>query len=418
MNASNNRTHRRLRRLLLVPISFLGIMNLSAAQPSHPAVRRVILFMIDGLHCQALDHVAMPVLGGLIPQGAYVPESWMIMPHHPTVGEYGRLHTTSFPNPVLMEGTVFLRPDCRFIQEAINPTGRTGFFVNSLAYSSISRGFGTLMQDPAASDEQVVEAAMAALRQTDFRFLRVHLQTAGNVGRTACAYGSEEQPFYRNIWGVGSPYASALTTGDRLLGRFVAFLKQEGKWEDTVFIFTSDHGQSAQGWHPVSDPDSWRTPLLFVGPGIAKGRRLAYAEHTDLAPTICSLLGTAPPNAGPGSGQPINAILADRADDSSANPRFIERVNRQNVEYLNCRALLQLASGRDSHYSSEVTLLENELCTPEPFYGMDRFLEWHRAGSTEHLLVANEKVLRQICVVAAAAAKVLDAKPDRVPWPQ
>jgi hypothetical protein len=415
MNLSTIAMRRRMSRLLLVVIASLATMSLSSAQTRRPPVRRVVLFMVDGLHWQASAHVAMPVLGGLIPEGTYAPESWMIMPHHPTVGEYGRLHTTSFPNPVLMTGTIFLRPENRFIQEAINPSGRTAFFVNSLAYSSVSRGFNDLVQDPTASDDQVVEAAMTALQREDFKFMRVHLQTAGNVGRIACAYGSAGQPFYRNIWGAGSPYASAIANADRLLGRFIAFLKEQGKWEDTVFIFSSDHGQSAQGWHPVSDPDSWRTPLLFVGPGIARGRRLAYAEHTDIAPTICFLLGITPPNSGPGSGQPIAAIRADHPDDSSANPRFIERVNRQNIEYLNCRAWLQLASARDSHYSSEITLLENELCTPEPFYSVDRFLEWHRAGSTGHLLEANETVLKRIRVESLAAAKVLGLKPDLGP---
>ena len=414
MNSTPVARPRRIFRLLWVFLSFLAAMNPSPAQEaSRPPVRRVILFMVDGLHCQALDHVALPVLRSLIPQGTYVPESWMIMPHHPTVGDYGRLHTTSFPNPVLMAGTVFLRLDNRFIQEAINPAGRTAFFVNSLAYSSVSRGFNDLMQDPGASDAQVVEAAMAALRREDFKFMRVHLQTAGNVGRTACAYGSADEPFYRNIWGEGSPYTSALAEGDRLLGLFVAFLKAERKWDDTVFIFSSDHGQSAQGWHPVSDPDSWRTPLLFIGPGIASGRRLAYAEHTDIAPTICALLGIPSPNPGPGSGRPIDAIRADHADDSAANPRFIERVNRQNAAYLNCRAWLQLASAKDSHYSSEITLLENELCTPEPFYGMDRFLEWHRAGSTAHLLEANERVLQRIRAESISAAKVLGIAPEQ-----
>lgn len=415
MNASNDTGHQRIRRLVWVLLSFLGIMNSSFAQIRPPA-QRVILFMIDGLHCKALDHVAMPVFNSLIPQGTYAPESWMVLPHHPTVGEYGRLHTTSFPNPVLMEGTVFVRPDCRFVQEAVNPVGRTGFFVNSSAYSSVSRGFTDSMQDPAATDDQIVEAAMAALRETDFKFMRVHLQTAGNVGRTACAYGSTDQTFYRNIWGAGSPYISAVANADRLLGRFIAFLKEQGKWEDTVLIFSSDHGQSAQGWHPISDLDSWRTPLLFVGPGIAKGRRLNYAEHTDITPTICALLGVLTPNLGPGSGRPINAIREDQPEDSSTHPRVIERLNRQNAEYLNCRALLQLASTRDSHYSSEITLLENELCTAEPFYGVDRFLEWHRAGSTEHLLEANEKVLKQIRAVSIAAAQVLGMKLDHVRW--
>jgi hypothetical protein len=148
---------------------------------------------------------------------------------------------------------------------------------------------------------------------------------------------------------------------------------------------------------------------------MAKGRTLTYAEHTDLAPTICSLLGVKPPNSGPGGGQVMKAVMADHPDNSAKHPRFIERINQQNIEYLNCRALLQLASSKDSYYSSQITLLENELITPEPFYGIDRFLEWYRAGSTGHLIEANEKILEQIRKDAGQASKTLGLRPDQLP---
>ncbi|HVU26297.1 MAG TPA: sulfatase-like hydrolase/transferase [Verrucomicrobiae bacterium] len=389
-------------------------MNLEPSSRRATAPKRVILFMIDGLHVKSPDCVEMPALRRLIPQGTYAPNSWMIMPHHPTVGEYGRLHTTSFPNPVLMSGNVFLRADSCFIQEVSSAIGKTAFLVNSNSYRSVSRGFDELIQAPDATDAQVVEMAMSALRHEDFVFMRLHLQTAGNLGRTACMYGNSDNPFYRNIWGIGSPYKSAIANADTLLGQFTDFLKAQGKWDDTVFIVSSDHGQSEQGWHPIADPDSWRTPLLFIGPGIAKGRCLAYAEHTDIVPTICLLLGIKPPNPGPGAGSPINAILAERPDDSAVNLRFIEQVSHQNLEYLYCRALLQLASAKNPYYSSQITLLENELITPEPFYSVERFLEWHRAGSTEHLLETNNKILAQIRVDAAVAAKTLEMKPEQI----
>jgi hypothetical protein len=338
----------------------------------------------------------------------------MIMSHHPTVGEYGRQHTTSFSNPVLMSGNLFVHGESRFVQEVINPLGRTAFFVNSLAYLSVSRGFNVVVQDPALEDAQVVEAAMTAMLQNDFKLLRVHLQSAGNIGRTDCAYSSPDRPYHRNIWGDGSPYVQAVKAADALLGQFVAFLKEQGLWEDTVLIVTSDHGQSNQGWHPVTDPDSWRTPLVMLGPGIAVGRQLAYVEHTDLVPTICQLIGVNLPNPGPGAGRPVESVLAGRPDQSSSHPRFIEHVNRQNVEYLNCRACLQLASVRDSYFSSQISLLENDLITPEPFYSVDQFLQWHRAGSVEHLLEANETILQQIRVDAAAAAKLLGLTSPKV----
>lgn len=377
--------------------------------------KRVILFLIDGLHFKALGHLEMPVFRGLIPQGTYAPESWMILPHHPTVGSYSQFHTTSYPNPVLMSGNLFLSADNRFVQEAVNQVGRSGFFVNARAYRSVIRGFSEIMQEPDATDAQVVEATMSALGREDFAFLRVHLQTAGNLGYE-CAGAPADKPYRRNIWGEGSPYADALARADALLGKFITFLKDEGKWDDTVFIFSSDHGQSELGWHPIADPDSWRTPLLFTGPGITKGRQLVYAEHTDLAPTITWLLGVEAPNPGPGCGTPITSILAGEPDTSDTHPRIIARVNRQNIEYLRCRALLQLATARDFTYSSRLTLLENQFLTPEPFYGIDRIFEWHHAGSAEHLLEANERVLTTIRAAARAAAELLELKPEQVPW--
>jgi hypothetical protein len=48
--------------------------------------------------------------------------------------------------------------------------------------------------------------------------------------------------------------------------------------------------------------------------------------------------------------------------------------------------------------------MHRQFSDPKPFYGVDRFLEWHRAGSTEHLLAANEHVLKRIRAESVAAA--------------
>ena len=83
----------------------------------HP--ERVVLFMIDGLHWQAPEILNMPVLNALIKQGTYVQKSYMIIPHHPTIGDYSKFNSCSFPNPVLHEGTIFIKPENKFLQEVI-----------------------------------------------------------------------------------------------------------------------------------------------------------------------------------------------------------------------------------------------------------------------------------------------------------
>jgi len=257
---------------------------------AQPVEKKVILFMIDGLHWEAPEKLHMPVFNALIEKGTYIQKSYMLLPHHPTIGDYSKFNSCSFPNPVLHQGTIFLKPENKMIQEVFSPEQQTAFVVNTSAYQSVSRGFTTCIMDDTLSDDQVVEQAIEILETQEPIFMRIHLQTPGSKGFEVSQSVSNKS-YYRNIFANGSPYIDAVENSDKLLGKFIAFLKKSGAWNETVLIITSDHGQSNIGWHPMFDEDSWMTPLLFVGPGIAQGRRLSYFEHTDLAPTIAGLLG-------------------------------------------------------------------------------------------------------------------------------
>lgn len=148
-----------------------------------------------------------------------------------------------------------------------------------------------------------------------------------------------------------------------------------------------------KGWHPVIDTDSALTPLLFYGPSIAGNRKLPYFEHTNISPTIAALMQKQPPNRDGGAGVFIEALLEGFNKPFPEYPRYIETINRQLNEYNALRARILIQAETDSYYSSLLTYLENELLTPEPFYHQDRFPEWHRAGSTKHLIEVNEQIL-------------------------
>ncbi len=354
---------------------------------------RVILFMIDGLNWQAPEKVSMPVFNSLIGQGTYIQQSWMIVPHHPKVGDYSKFNSCSFPNPVLHEGTIFLRPDNKMIQEVFSPARQTAFVVNTAAYRSVGRGFTTCIMDDNLSDEQVVDQAIEILKTQDPVFMRIHLQTPGGKGYEVSKC-TPDKPYFRNIFGPDSPYVKAVENADKLLGKFIEFLKTAGLWESTVLIVTSDHGQSIVGWHPLFDEDSWKTPLLFIGPGIAKGRQLSYFEHTDLAPTIAGLLGKEKPNDDGGSGVFVKAILKDQDAGNYHPAKNIETLNLQIREYSFLKARMILAAGDDPYFFNRIALLENEYA--EPFYDQDRIVDWYKAGTTAHMLEMNEKILNDM----------------------
>ncbi|MEE9608922.1 MAG: sulfatase [Myxococcota bacterium] len=98
-------------------------------------------------------------------------------------------------------------------------------------------------------------------------------------------------------------YAREIRYVDDQLRSFFDFLESEGLAGDTVLVFTSDHGDAflEHGfWGHGAEVYSETThvPLVFHGPGVARGRRVSVpVGHVDLAPTLLELAGVARPAA-------------------------------------------------------------------------------------------------------------------------
>lgn len=83
---------------------------------------------------------------------------------------------------------------------------------------------------------------------------------------------------------------------DAQVGRVLAALEAAGQAEETLILFTSDHGEmlGEKGFWTKSTmyEASARVPLLAAGPGVAAGRVWpAPVSLIDLAPTICAAMG-------------------------------------------------------------------------------------------------------------------------------
>jgi len=95
-------------------------------------------------------------------------------------------------------------------------------------------------------------------------------------------------------------YYGMITHMDAQIGRILAALRFSGQADNTIVVFSSDHGL-ALGSHGLLGKqnlydESMHSPLIFWGPGIPKhGSSDALVYLYDLFPTLCGLAGAATP---------------------------------------------------------------------------------------------------------------------------
>lgn len=103
---------------------------------------------------------------------------------------------------------------------------------------------------------------------------------------------------------------------DESLGTVLAALEESGAWDDTIIVFSSDHGDMC-GSHglrskgPFVYDEIMKVPAVVRAPGLAAAGSVSSSltSHVDLARTICGLAGvSAPPSM---RGVDFGPVLAD-----------------------------------------------------------------------------------------------------------
>jgi choline-sulfatase len=116
-------------------------------------------------------------------------------------------------------------------------------------------------------------------------------------------------------------YYGAITWVDDTVGRILAALEATGQADDTLVVFTSDHGDNF-GSHGLFGKshlidESCRIPMLFRGPGVSKGvATRAVPSLVDLAATLLTAAGCDVP--GHLQGTALDGMLAGGQGPSHA----------------------------------------------------------------------------------------------------
>lgn len=117
-------------------------------------------------------------------------------------------------------------------------------------------------------------------------------------------------------------YYQSCSRADRGLGRLIELLKEAGKWENTVIVYTADHGMAFPGAKTTVYDAGLRVPFVVRDPraantGVVNG---AMISHVDLTPSILDLAGGYDPET-----HAPKAILGVPAGDPMENAGKIPR---------------------------------------------------------------------------------------------
>lgn len=149
----------------------------------------------------------------------------------------------------------------------------------------------------------------------DFRYYMLHLPY------------TDELPRGYDLRHLIAEYYGLTTWADDTVGRLLAALDAAGLAEDTIVVFTSDHGDNlgSLGLVQKSGPneESIRVPLLVRGPGVAphvvSGQ---VAGLVDLMPTVLSMVGA--PTPARIQGQDLSPLICGERERPDRDHAFVE----------------------------------------------------------------------------------------------
>ena len=159
-------------------------------------------------------------------------------------------------------------------------------------------------------------------------------QTAAALTKWLRSQASRKVFAFLHLYEPHAPYPRGydadVAAADRVVGSFLAHLKERGLYDDALIVFVSDHGEGL-GDHGEPDHgvflyrEAIQVPLIVKLPRMErKGERVqSLAALSDVAPTILSSLGIAVPAKLDGVDLLHGGIPADRqVDAESFYPRL------------------------------------------------------------------------------------------------
>ena len=342
LNASKReRRGRRASAGLLAGISLLAFLGCSAPEPANVVLITFDTTRADRLGPYGYEEGSTPTLDRMAQQGftfdAHMTPIPITLPAHTTLltGLTPPAHT------VRDNGTFTVPEDALTLAEILQEEGYdTSAFVASFPLEeqfNLDQGFGHY-------DDEFSDHSTAPLRpQMDIFFDE---RRAGAVVDAALRYHRERRPgpFFTflhffdphqpqlppspyDVQFRAQPYDGEIAYADEQLGRFLNFLEERGDLDNTLVIFTSDHGEGLGEHGEVSHAmllhqATLRIPLILQGPGVSQGRTSEWTFSTQIFATVLDYLGLDTPELPVEPGHSLLPLMANEGEAPEGWPRF------------------------------------------------------------------------------------------------
>lgn len=271
-----------------------GLLTATAAAAQTP---KVLVIGIDGIRPDVLAEVATPHLDGLVAHGTFSAEA---RTGRPTVSGPGwsSFLTGVWPDKHGVTSNSFTGkrydayPDFLTRIERVRPSLVTFAAIDWLPLAADTMGGPVIGDAPdtkvvlngyvlgwAEADSMVVEASVAALRDTGVDAAFVYLGNPDEV-----SHGTRS---------IGREYRDAIVLADRHVGRLLDAVRARPAHaaEDWLVIVSTDHGRRADGGHGGDSPEESTIFYIASGPSAARGAPPEPPAIVDVAVTALAHLG-------------------------------------------------------------------------------------------------------------------------------
>jgi len=155
-------------------------------------------------------------------------------------------------------------------------------------------------------------------------------------------------------------YYALVTHVDEQVGKLLDFIRESGKEEETLIVFTSDHGEYLGDYGrvqkgPPGNDCIMRVPLVVQGPGVARNVRPDKpVELVDLAPTFLDFAGVGLPEAF--QGKSLRPLLEGRQnwDRKSCYQEFEKEDNSWRTVRMGSHTYALSSAGEEILWNREV----------------------------------------------------------------
>ncbi|MFZ1988956.1 MAG: sulfatase-like hydrolase/transferase [Alphaproteobacteria bacterium] len=178
-------------------------------------------------------------------------------------------------------------------------------------------------------------------------------------------------------------YWACMRDVDRHISAVLDALDQSGQADDTIIVFTTDHGEMG-GAHGLRDKGSAcyrelsNVPMLITHPEVSGGREsTALMSQVDVVPTVLSMIGAQ-------SGDKLAGVDMSTALSGGAGPRAETGVllNVGNLIFLDPAVFERIRGGMDVHESRALADYGARGMARGVFDGRYKFVRWF--GANDH----------------------------------